>query len=104
MRDLVLLIQRAGGRTRREALRGRVHGGIIPPALRRGLIEVDGDEFVLTERGVAIATGIVVPIPVPARVECECGLIIDGRDTAQVEFLRLHRAGDRSVKTCPGPR
>lgn len=104
MRVLVQIVNDAGGRVARDAVRGRVHGGLIVPAVKRGLIEEDGSDLILTERGVAVATGSVEPIPESARIECVCGLLIDGRDEAQIEFLRLHRAGDSSVKSCPGSR
>lgn len=101
MKQLVLLIEEAGGSIAREELRGRVHGGIVPPALRRGLVAEVGGALRLTDRGRAVAAGDVSEIPEGRRAICECGLVFDREDKAQMEYMRRHQVGDPETRACP---
>jgi len=101
MKQLVQLIEEAGGSVRREELRGRGHGGLIPRAVRRGLVEEAQGALRLTARGRVVAAGDTQEIPEARRAICECGLVFDHEDEAQMEYMRRHQAGAPETRACP---
>jgi len=101
MKQLVVYLDEADGPVDRESIRGRIHGGLLPPAVRRGLIERSDGVLTLTERGRLVARDQIPEVPEEHRMICACGLVVDDRDAAQVDYLRRHQEGDPETRVCP---
>ena len=101
MRLLLEILDEAVNPVERDFVRSRVHGSTIIQADRRGLVEISGSVLTLTERGQLIARDQVSGIPVEHCMACDCGLVVDDRDAAQVDYLRQHQAGSMKTQICP---